>query len=133
MQRVAPIFDLGVAREEQLLLAHLEKQDKTRVVHLVVERAHDFEKLLRREGSDVIAEPARLGGHRFLALRARAWFYGRNAHRLQATLPAEQLPEFVRVARALFADLVRLRKVRRAQYMYLHSRQQGLKTGVVPI
>jgi hypothetical protein len=101
LQGELPVLDLGVAREQELLLADLEKQDDARVVHLLVKRAHNLQQLLAARHARVIDKPTGVDGKG----GATALHMARKQHRDFAVRGSGEpcharlkLPEFVRNA-----------------------------------
>src|SRR5688572_28657712 len=58
-QRIRPVFDLRVAREEQLLSIHFKQQDQAGVVHHSVERSYNPQQLFAPDRSHALDKPAR--------------------------------------------------------------------------
>src|SRR5262249_45554843 len=59
-QRVLPVLDLRIAREEKLFVANMEKQNNARVIHFLVERADDLKQLPTPYRACMVDQPARV-------------------------------------------------------------------------
>src|ERR1035441_950633 len=59
-ERPLPVFQLGIARKQQLLPVHLEQQNQAGVIEELVEDGHDGQSVLLGGGLGVFDEPARL-------------------------------------------------------------------------
>ena len=59
-QRVTPILDLRVTREQHEFVTNLEQQDQAGIVHLFVETSHDRQHHFRRQVAQSVTEPTRI-------------------------------------------------------------------------
>src|SRR5262249_3919865 len=60
-ERVLPVLDLRITREKEPRPLDLEDEDEARVVHLLIESAHDPEERLSADRADMIAQPPGMG------------------------------------------------------------------------
>src|SRR5262249_24895826 len=103
-ERVLPVLDLRIPWEEKLLLPNLKQQNDARVIHFLVERAHDFEQLLAAYRACMVDQPARVDARVAAAFHV-PWEQGRPLVLLaggQCGGADLKMPELVGIARAFF-------------------------------
>src|SRR5262245_54271755 len=126
LQRVAPVLDLCIAREQKLPAAHLEQEDQARVVHLIVEGAHDLQELVAPHAVEPLAEPARFDRDRAITPGPRD-AVRQHVCALECSRTGEQVPELIRIPAALLPDILGLLQARRPEHVYLHAGKQRIE------
>src|SRR5262245_16803078 len=127
LQRIAPVLDLRIAGEQKLLPAHLEQEDQARVVHLVVEGAHDLQELVTTQAVEPLPEPPRLDRERRAAVPGARETVRQHVRALEGRWTSEQVPELVRIPAALLPNVLGLLQVWRPEHVHLHAGQQGIE------